>query len=74
MTVEADCLYLFETTHQAMWAEEVARETGLPVEVVPAPTAARAKCGLALRTRGVHCRSLEAAMAGEGIEFRAYEA
>ncbi len=43
-------LLVFETTHHAMWAEEVAGERGIPAEVVPAPPEADAKCGLALRT------------------------
>jgi hypothetical protein len=42
--------FTFETTHHALWAEEVAREARLPVEVVPAPAAARARCNLALET------------------------
>lgn len=71
-TLTAGCLYLFETTHQAMWAEDVAREGGIPAEVVAAPADARAKCGLALHTRGEHCPELEAAMIAEGIEFRLY--
>ena len=66
------CIYLFETTHQAMWAEDVAREEGIPAEVVGAPADAKAKCGLALRSEGVHCRALELAMTNQGIEFRAY--
>jgi hypothetical protein len=72
MSSEDGCLYLFETTHQAMWAEEVAREGGIPAEVVGAPADAKAKCGLALRTAGGHCRSLELAMEAHGIEFRVY--
>jgi hypothetical protein len=66
------CLYLFETTHQAMWAEEVAREQGIPAEVVGAPADAKAKCGLALRTEGTHCEALQLAMTTQGIEFRTY--
>jgi hypothetical protein len=72
MTADEGCLYLFETTHQAMWAEEVAREEGIAVEVVGAPADAKAKCGLALRTAGPLCRALESAMEAQGIEFRPY--
>ena len=67
-----DCIYLFETTHQAMWAEDVAREGRIPAEVVGAPADAKAKCGLALRTVGTNCKALEQAMTSQGIEFRAY--
>ena len=66
------CIYLFETTHQAMWAEDVAREEGIPAEVVGAPADAKAKCGLALRTAGANCQALELAMTTQGIEYRAY--
>jgi hypothetical protein len=66
------CLYLFDTTHQAMWAEEVARARGIPAEVVSAPSDAKAKCGLALRTLAEHCATLATALASEGIEFRSY--
>jgi Protein of unknown function (DUF3343) len=72
MTSGEGCLYLFETTHQAMWAEEVAREQGIPAEVVGAPADAKAKCGLALRTATGHCGILELAMGAQGIEFRVY--
>jgi hypothetical protein len=65
-------LFLFETTHHALWAEDVARERELPAEVVPAPAAAKAKCGLALQTLP-HLRSaLAEALDGEGIAFRLY--
>jgi hypothetical protein len=69
---DASCLFLFETTHQAMWAEDVAREGGIPAEVVAAPPEAKAKCGLALRTTGANCGTLEAAMAAAGIGFQPY--
>ncbi|MGH8525375.1 MAG: DUF3343 domain-containing protein [Gammaproteobacteria bacterium] len=41
-------MLVFDTTHHAMWAEEVAREEGVGAEVVPAPEGTDAKCGLAL--------------------------
>ena len=66
------CTYLFETTHQAMWAEEVARESRIPAEIVAAPADAKARCGLALHTEGDGCAELAAAMDAEGIEFRLY--
>ena len=40
--------FTFDTTHHALWAEELLRERGLPCEVVPAPPAAHARCNLAL--------------------------
>ena len=70
MSTAVECLFLFDTTHQAMWAEDVAREKGIPAEVVAAPPGAKAKCGLALRSQGGHCPALQEAMLTEGITFR----
>ena len=39
---------VFDTTHHALWAEELALAQGLAVDVVPAPAEAKAKCDLAL--------------------------
>ncbi len=41
-------IILFDTTHHALWAEELALARGLGVDVVPAPAASNAKCDLAL--------------------------
>ncbi len=62
-------LFTFETTHMALWAEDTARERGIPAEVVPAPPEAKAKCGLALRTFPERAEDLAAAMRAEGIAF-----
>ena len=43
-------LFTFDTTHHALWAEEVAGERAIPAEVVPAPAEAGARCNLALET------------------------
>ena len=40
----------FDTTHHALWAEELAREHGVPSELVPSPPQAHARCNLALVT------------------------
>ena len=39
---------VFDTTHHALWAEQVANGAGLAAAVIPAPAAARARCDLAL--------------------------
>ena len=62
-------LFTFETTHQALWAEDTANERGIPVDVVPAPPEAKAKCGIALRTLPTRTNELAAALRDEGIEF-----
>jgi len=62
-------VFTFDTTHHALWAEEVAGEAGIPVEVIPAPPAAQARCGLALATlRGDVPRLAEELRAG-GVPF-----
>lgn len=57
----------FQTTHHALWAEEVARERGIPAEVVPAPPAARARCNLALETLPDELPRLLAALEAAGV-------
>jgi len=42
--------FTFDTTHHALWAEEVANEAEIPNEIVPAPAQATARCNLALIT------------------------
>ena len=67
----ATCLYVFESTNAAMWAEDVAMENDIPAEVVPAPPEAEATCGLALRARVADAERLEAALDREGVGYRA---
>ncbi len=62
-------IFTFETTHQAMWAEEVTLEAGLPVEVAPAPAHVDAKCGLSLRTPADHADRVSDTLTREGIQF-----
>lgn len=65
-------LLTFDTTHHALWAEEVAGETGIPVDVVPAPPAAHARCNLALDTPPSSLDRLIAALEGAGVPFALY--
>jgi hypothetical protein len=69
---EATSLFTFETTHMALWAEDTARERGIPAEVVPAPPQAKAKCGLALRTTLARFEELAQALRDEGVSFGTY--
>lgn len=70
MTAAAAQTYVFESTNAAFWAEDVAREEGIPVELVPAPAEAEAKCDLAMVALVDHAVSLEAVLAREGVPFR----
>lgn len=61
---------VFDTTTAALWAEEVARNSGIPVEIVPAPADAAAKCDLALETLVTHVEELMTALGAQGVPHR----
>ncbi|HLL48673.1 MAG TPA: DUF3343 domain-containing protein [Longimicrobiaceae bacterium] len=65
-------LFTFDTTHHALWAEEVAVETGIPVEVVPAPPGAHARCNLALATLPEEVERLGGELERAGVPFGLY--
>jgi hypothetical protein len=62
-------VFTFDTTHHALWAEEIAIENGVPVEVVPAPPAAGARCDLALETLASEVPRLRTLLEENGVEF-----
>jgi len=68
MTDEA-AVFTFDTTHHALWAEEVAGEAGIPVEVIPAPPAAGARCSLALATLPDDVPRLAEELRAGGVPF-----
>jgi hypothetical protein len=70
---EGTALLVFDSSNAVLWAEEVADDEGLPVEVVPAPAGSKAKCDLALVTRQEHAGQLEGALTREGVPFRRWE-
>ena len=63
----------FDTTHHALWAEEVAQERGIPAQIVPAPSEAAAKCDLALETLPATLPRLKEALREAGVVFGVYE-
>jgi hypothetical protein len=63
-------IFTFDTTHHALWAEEIAREAGIPAEVVPAPPAARARCNLALETLPEEAERLAAELQAACVPHR----
>ncbi|HUP87859.1 MAG TPA: DUF3343 domain-containing protein [Longimicrobiales bacterium] len=67
-------LVVFDTTHHALWAEEVAKEKGFEVEVVPAPENSNAKCGMALEVLEESYDALTKLLLAEGIPFTNYTA
>ena len=66
-------ILVFDTTHHAMWAEEIAREQGVAVEVIPAPKGVDAKCGMALEVLPDSLENLQALLNKEGIPFKLYQ-
>jgi len=65
-------IVIFDTTHHALWAEEVARDRGIAVEVVPAPEGVDAKCGMALEVLAESFEDLKAIFAQEGIPYKTH--
>jgi hypothetical protein len=73
MSSSAHATFTFESSHHALWAEDLARERDIPIEVVPAPGLSEARCGLALRIEGTRASDLEAACQAEGIRFERWD-
>ena len=65
-------IVVFDTSHHALWAEEIAKEKGVAVEVVPAPEGTSAKCGMALEVLAESYDNLKSILAQEGIPFKPY--
>lgn len=66
-------IFVFDTTHHAMWAEDLARDRKVPVDVVPAPPEVEAKCGLAIRTAADRAAELRDAFDEKGIPYAVLE-
>ena len=64
----------FDTTHHALWAEEIAREHALGVQVINAPAVAKAKCGLALEALEEDLAALQSALDSAGVAYRIFTA
>ena len=62
-------LLTFATTHDALRAEQVAGERRLGAQVVPAPSAAAAKCGLALECLSEDMPALVAALEAAAVRY-----
>lgn len=62
-------VFTFDTTHMALWAEEVARDAAIPAQVIPAPPETKAKCGLALETLADRVPVLREALSDAGVDY-----
>jgi hypothetical protein len=65
---------VFDTTHHAIWAEQVAHGSGCAAEIEPAPAGARAKCALALAYLPEEESALLEALIAAGVPHRRYVA
>ncbi|MGH7503487.1 MAG: DUF3343 domain-containing protein [Longimicrobiales bacterium] len=65
-------IFTFDTTHHALWAEQIALELLLGAQVIPAPAAANAKCSLALEVLDEDADSLRAALDEQGVVYRPF--
>lgn len=72
-TTATTSVFTFDTSHHALWAEDVAGERAVPVEVIPAPPESGSKCDLALRAFRRQADELESAFLDEGIEFKRWD-
>lgn len=63
-------LLVFDSANAVLWAEEVADDVGVPVDVVPAPAESNAKCDLALLSPLERAAELQEALTAEGVPFR----
>jgi hypothetical protein len=62
----------FDTTHHALWAEEIAMATGVGAQVIPAPPDAGAGCDLALEVLEEDANRLDQALIEAGVEYGRY--
>ena len=65
-------LLTFDTTHHALWAEEVVAAAGIPCQLGPAPPAAAARCNLALETFPEELERAEGVLLDAGVPFAPY--
>ena len=63
----------FDTTHHALWAEELAKEREIPHEVVSAPPAANARCSIAIEILRVDIGTFSALLKENAISSRIYD-
>ena len=61
--------FYFKTSNVVMWAEEVATEAEVPIEVIPTRARKEATCGLAIRTPPEEQARLETLFEAEGIAY-----
>jgi hypothetical protein len=65
-------LLTFDTTHHALWAEQLAHEHGLAAQPTPAPPESGALCDIAIEYLPDEELQLRDVLTSAGIEFRVW--
>jgi hypothetical protein len=63
---------MFDTTHHALWAEQLAHEHGLAAQPTPAPPESGALCDIAIEYLPDEELQLRDVLTSAGIEFRTW--
>jgi hypothetical protein len=66
-------LFTFDSTHHALYAEQLAHDHGLAAEPVPAPPDAGALCDIALEFLPEEEERLRDVFRDAGVEFRVWD-
>jgi hypothetical protein len=64
--------FTFDTTHHALWAEEIAKEDRIPHEIVPSPPEANARCDIAIAILAEDVARMAGLLESSGVSFRIY--
>ena len=72
MGAAMDPILVFDTTHHAVWAEQIILDAGCAAEIQPAPAAAKAKCALAIAYVRAEEASVFSALDRAGAPYRRY--
>lgn len=66
--VDRRCIVTFSTTHDALCAERVALEAGIPAKMIPVPRQLSADCNMGMEAPPEHGESLGALLEAAGVE------
>lgn len=73
-TGDRDVLFLFDTTHAAMEAEEAIIDAGFWCDIVPRPPEAKTTlCGLAIEVRAADSADIGRLLEEEGIRYDLFQ-
>lgn len=70
MLSREDYLLTFSSTHHALYAEDVLKQAGIVIDVVPIPRTITAECGLAITFSQAVGQLAEKLIISHNIEFK----